>query len=304
MEMSLKTNERVQEELEALEAILMDDISISYNERGCPELIKTTIFPSTANEVDKQYVCVTLEVKLPEEYPDCEPLVQLRNPRGLDDSTINHLYKSIKDKCAENVGQPVIFELIDLIRENLTESNLPTCQCAVCLYGFSEGDSFTKTQCFHYFHSYCLANHLSITKRHFQEEQDKLPAWQKSTKGFQATCPVCREMIECDIDELKTAHPPKELESAQKFEVTNDLRLLQERMRQLFSYQKSKGGIIDIEAEENKLLLITQSSEETASSESTEDPGPSLSNLNDPVLENGVLKKSQRCDVKMNSSDR
>ncbi|CAH2013040.1 unnamed protein product [Acanthoscelides obtectus] len=282
----------------------MDDISISYNERGNPELIKTTIFPSTANEVDKQYVCVTLEVKLPEEYPDCEPVVQLRNPRGLDDSTINHLYKSIKEKCVDNVGQPVIFELIDLIRENLTESNLPTCQCAVCLYGFCEGDSFTKTQCFHYFHSYCLANHVSITKRHFQEEQDKLPAWQKSTKGFQATCPVCREPIECNVDELKTANPPKELESAQKFEVSNDLRLLQERMRQLFSYQKSRGGIIDVEAEENKLLLITQSGEENVSSEGTEDPGPSLSNLNHPVLDNGVLKKNQRCDVKVSSNGR
>lgn len=33
-------------------------------------------------------------------------------------------------------------------------------------------------------------------------------------------------------------------------------------MKQLFSYQKSKGGIIDIEAEENKLLLITESTDE------------------------------------------
>lgn len=82
--------------------------------RGCPELVKTTIFPSTADDINKQYVCVTLEVKLPEQYPDCEPQVQLRNPRGLDDLILDHLYKSIKEKCAEYLGQPVIFELIEV----------------------------------------------------------------------------------------------------------------------------------------------------------------------------------------------
>ncbi|CAH1178886.1 unnamed protein product [Phaedon cochleariae] len=253
----MSLNESVQEELEVLEAILMDDITISYDEKNRPEIVKTTIFPSTADEVDKQYVCVTLEVNLPETYPDCEPSVQLKNPRGLDESTINNIQKAIKDKCMEFLGQPVIYELIELIRESLTESNLPTCQCAVCLYGFSEGDIFTKTTCFHYFHSYCLANHLVITKRLFQEEQDKLPAWQKSVKEFQASCPVCRESISCDVEELKSALPPKDLESAQHFQVTSDLKKLQEDMRQLFIYQKNKGGIIDIEAEENKLLLIT-----------------------------------------------
>lgn len=81
---------------------------------------------------------------------------------------------------------------------------------------------------------------------------------------LKATCPVCREAICCDVDELKSAAPPKDLENAQKFEVTQDLRLLQQKMQQLFNYQKSKGGIIDIEAEENKLLLITNSNDNTA----------------------------------------
>lgn len=40
--------------------------------------------------------------------------------------------------------------------------------------------------------------------------------------------------------------------------------MLQQKMQQLFSYQKSRGGIIDIEAEENKLLLITNSNENSS----------------------------------------
>lgn len=59
-------------------------------------------------------MCVTLEAKLPEGYPDEEPVVQLRNPRGLDDTTVNHLYQCIRDKCNEFLGQPVIYELIEV----------------------------------------------------------------------------------------------------------------------------------------------------------------------------------------------
>lgn len=79
---------------------------------------------------------------------------------------------------------------------------------------------------------------------------------------------MCRDAIYCDVDELKTALPPRELDDAQKFEVTQDLKMLQQKMQQLFNYQKSKGGIIDIEAEENKLLLITNSNDNPVAEDS------------------------------------
>lgn len=78
---------------------------------------------------------------------------------------------------------------------------------------------------------------------------------------------MCRETITCDVQELKKSGvPPKELEKAQNFEVTKELQMLQMQMRELFIYQKNKGGIIDIEAEESKLLLITESSDSSPSS--------------------------------------
>lgn len=72
---------------------------------------------------------------------------------------------------------------------------------------------------------------------------------------------MCREPIACDLEELETAGPPKELENAQQFEITSDLRKIQEQMRDLYIYQKNRGGIIDVDAEENKRLLITNSAE-------------------------------------------
>lgn len=73
-----------------------------------------TIFPSTANDTEKQYVCVTLEVILPELYPDCEPKVLLKNPRGLDDTVFDHICTALKEKCLEYSGQSVIYELIEV----------------------------------------------------------------------------------------------------------------------------------------------------------------------------------------------
>lgn len=49
----------------------------------------------------KQYTCLTIEFTLPETYPRAS---------GLDDSTINHLYESTKEKCSQFIGHPVIYE--------------------------------------------------------------------------------------------------------------------------------------------------------------------------------------------------
>lgn len=79
----------------------------------------------------------------------------------------------------------LIFAL-QVVREHLTESNVPSCHCVICLYGFSENDHFIKTQCYHYFHSYCLCCHIISSEKIFKEEQEKLPAWQR-TNTFQVS---------------------------------------------------------------------------------------------------------------------
>lgn len=70
----------------------------------------------------------------------------------------------------------------------MTRSNLPTGQCAVCLYGFREGDEFTKTECYHHFHSHCLAAHVAAAERYYREEQEKLPLWQQDTTNKFQVC--------------------------------------------------------------------------------------------------------------------
>ncbi|XP_003690613.1 E3 ubiquitin-protein ligase RNF25 [Apis florea] len=271
-------DERVTDEIEALKAILLDDeLNIKENDRGEPEYIETVLFPSTGEDSQSQYVCVTLIVQLPVGYPDISPTINLRNPRGLDENTVRLMQSDAEAKCKNFIGQPVMFELIELIREHLTRSNLPTDQCAICLYGFREGDEFTKTECYHYFHSHCLAAHVAAAERYYREEQEKLPQWQQDTTNkFQAICPVCRESINCDVESLWSAPPPIDVEAAIDFSVTAELRELQKQMAALFLRQQERGGIIDLEAEGVKTLVRT----EDESGTTTEGPNPPGTSVN------------------------
>lgn len=239
------------DEAASLEAILMDDVTITRDENGIPTQIDTTVLPTVGADTDRQYVCITLQVTPTPGYPDTSPMFLLRNPRGLDDHSINQIRTAVTAKLEESIGQPVVFDLIDVIREHLTESNLPTGQCVVCLYGFQSGDEFTKTDCYHYLHNYCLARHLTASKHNYDEELAKLPAWQQlQAPKYQPSCPVCREAISMSLEPLQAARPPAELENAPTFQLTDELKVMQSRMADLYLHQKSRGGIIDADGAE------------------------------------------------------
>ena len=85
-----------------------------YFFRGEPECIETVLFPSTGEDSQSQYVCVTLIVQLPVGYPDISPTISLRNPRGLDENTVRLMQSDAEAKCKDFIGQPVMFELIEV----------------------------------------------------------------------------------------------------------------------------------------------------------------------------------------------
>lgn len=274
--MSAAIDERVTDEIEALEAILMDDVVIKRIGE-VPDVIETVVHPSTGDDIDQQFVCVTLEVKLTPEYPDSSPIVTLRNPRGLDDELLSNINSQIRGKLIDCLGQPVVFELIELIRDNLTESNLPSGQCVICLYGFTEGDVFIKTQCYHHFHSHCLANHLIAGKKYYQEELEKIPLWQQvSAPPYQQTCPVCRCPVSCDVETLKIAPPPMESITAPPFHLTAELKELQIKMAALLAEQVAKGGVVGLGDTGPPPLTITTPADNEIQEEATNgSPGAS-----------------------------
>ncbi|KAI5634610.1 RWD domain-containing protein [Phthorimaea operculella] len=283
--MSSSVDERVTDEVEALEAILMDDVVIKRVD-DVPQFIETVVHPSTADDIDQQYVCVTLEVKLTPGYPDSSPEVTLRNPRGLDDGVLALIHSQIRQKLDDCLGQPVVFELIELIRENLTESNLPSGQCVICLYGFAKGDVFIKTQCYHHFHSYCLASHLIAGKKYYEEELAKLPNWQQvGAPAYQQTCPVCRCHVSCDVDTLKKAPPPVDSINDLPFCLTAELKALQLKMAALLEHQIAIGGVVGMGDTGPPPLTITtpeDNEEATNTSSSSQEGAKAAESINSP----------------------
>ena len=64
---------------------------------------------------------------------------------------------------------------------------------------------------------------------------------------------MCREPLDLNLDWLAQAKAP----SGEKFtyQPTKEMRELQKKMAAMFSRQKDKGAIIDVEAERNKFLI-------------------------------------------------
>ena len=49
---------------------------------------------------------------------------------------------------------------LQLAKDSLTVGNIPRCLCMICLEHFFEGELFTRTDCYHYFHKSCLARYV------------------------------------------------------------------------------------------------------------------------------------------------
>ena len=83
---------------------------------------------------------------------------------------------------------------------------------------------------------------------------------------FQVLCPVCREPIgesRYNLSELLNADPPvSEQTEPVSYSISEDVREMQRNMEKLFIKQKEKGGIIDLEEEQKKFLVVTNNGEQ------------------------------------------
>ncbi|NXT83119.1 RNF25 ligase, partial [Zapornia atra] len=223
-----------------------------------PWEISITLHPATAEDQDSQYVCFTLVLSVPPQYPNKAPGISIRNPRGLSDEQIQKISQTLRSVAEARLGTEVLYELIEKGKEILTDNNIPHGQCVICLYGFQEREAFTKTQCYHYFHSHCLARYAQhmeeeILMQQEEREQHLAPA-PKQEVGVQ--CPVCRETLVYDLCALKAAPPPQH--PVEPYRPDAKTLQHQEELRLIFKRQQEKGGIIDPEAERNRYFISLQ----------------------------------------------
>ena len=117
-------------------------------------------------------------------YPEAAPRIEVRNPRGLDEKSVDELIASLSEIAVEfsASSSPVLFELIEATREFLTARNVPELPCTVCLLDILDEDVFVRTRCYHYFHAICLGRYVEAAGD--GEDASGRP------------CPVCREPLQ------------------------------------------------------------------------------------------------------------
>nr|XP_034336382.1 tyrosine-protein phosphatase non-receptor type ptp-2-like [Crassostrea gigas] len=246
----------IDEELEVLKSIYIEELNISLSERSQPEVISLRLHPSTGDEEEKKYVCITLELELSQQYPHEIPTINIKNPRGIGEEEVNRLQESLVTLATELQGGPMLYDLIELAKEKLTEGNIPHCPCTICYEHFHEGEEFTKTHCYHYFHCHCLAHYVRHVLASIQQENQSRPTHQQDDGGqTKVPCPVCREEMECNVDLYTGETTPQD--QSLNFYPTAELRTWQREMSRLLRRQRERGGVIDVQEERNK-FLITQ----------------------------------------------
>ncbi|XP_070572110.1 E3 ubiquitin-protein ligase RNF25-like isoform X2 [Ptychodera flava] len=149
------------------------------------------------------------------------------------------LRKNLNGLADEQKGGAMLYELIELAKESLTSNNLPSVVCVICLYELEEEDDFIKTECYHYFHSHCLANYIE----HAVKEEEKV------------VCLVCRELLSYDLKQLRKASTPRQLLENGDYVASDEMKAQQRERAALYKKQQERGAIIDVEAEKNKFLI-------------------------------------------------
>ncbi|XP_029015842.1 E3 ubiquitin-protein ligase RNF25 [Betta splendens] len=247
----------VQSEIEVLQSIYVDELLVNKREDGGWE-VSLVLYPSTAEDSVSQFVRMTLTLTLDQQYPSSSPSISIHNPRGLSDDKLNSVHRCLQSEAQSCLGSPVLYQLIEKAKEILTESNIPHGNCVICLYGFKEGETFTKTSCYHYFHSHCLGRYVSHSERELRQREKELEEDKTRDRSdcqeLTVVCPVCREALSYDVDQLLSS-PAPQLPEMDKAATASDFQQKWFELQKLLERQRAKGGVIDPEVESNRFLI-------------------------------------------------
>jgi len=256
-------------ETATLSAIYENEIVINYHSNGQVKTLEKSITPSTADDKDSQYVKIDLKFLFEIDAPHTDLQVEFIRSRGLSDERLNDLKNVILSKIKNEDSEGILFEIINMIKDNLTENNFPSNPCPICLSKFKVQDNFIKTPCFHHFHTYCIYKYAK-TYQPPDESLDMLllPSTIREKLKKQMTveegipCPQCRKMFVVEVDSLLgIQNEPFDDDD----DITDmDMSNIRNRMQQMaikYEIQKQKGGVITSKQEqqmfedENHIIL-------------------------------------------------
>ncbi|CAJ0599216.1 unnamed protein product [Cylicocyclus nassatus] len=101
-------------EIEALQSIFGDEISVETDHDRCVTIVRRKVRPNDEGGVSSASIVV--EFELGPKYPDVSPKVHLLNPRGLSEESHQQLIDDIQRRLNENVGMPIIFDVLQVCK--------------------------------------------------------------------------------------------------------------------------------------------------------------------------------------------
>ncbi|KAL6726879.1 hypothetical protein Aduo_008807 [Ancylostoma duodenale] len=262
-------------EIEALRSIFGEDIVVETNQDKSVTVVRRKVRPNDEEGVSSASVVV--EFELSREYPEVSPKVRILNPRGISEESHQQLIEEVRQRLADNIGMPIIFDILqhcaDFVFEHQHSSSL---SCPICLCPMTSA-SVSVTPCDHYAHTECLELHCVHTRKQLGEKLAARDFKMCDDIDRSLRCPVCREVIEEEVEPiLPHSSPPRRgRKSAPRGrestpcqltlqETQNDFdfdwgrwREQQASLMKIYERQKEKGGIIDLE-EERKKNLVTE----------------------------------------------
>jgi len=99
------------------------------------------------------------------------PVVTLKDVRGMDEDGLRQMHERIREKMDGHKGEPVLFDLVETVRDVLNENNAPQSECTVCLMPMAR-EAVVRAGCYHCFHDVCLQGAVDYQVQSLRNHSD------------------------------------------------------------------------------------------------------------------------------------
>ena len=115
--------EQIEDELAGIQAVLAEDYNLisDFNNDNHSHCFRAFCFPS--DDLDDCHCSVQLEIKIPNDYPNTIPSIQLLSRDGISQNTADKLLDHLHHKLTDEVGEEMLYLIIDLTKEYLINYN-------------------------------------------------------------------------------------------------------------------------------------------------------------------------------------
>ena len=113
-----------QDEIDVISSMYPDEFEPLTKEGVKPIRFRVTLAP--LDDDSKNYVQASIDVVIPEAYPMRMPQISVRNVKGLNDSSVAKLTRTLHEKARARLGpDPIMHELLETANDFLVDLNVP-----------------------------------------------------------------------------------------------------------------------------------------------------------------------------------